>query len=68
MSFFDSKLIQFTSIQATGTGMGDEGIDLLSSGKSEFSVSVESAIRNLGNNLVQQIYGNYDIRKPAENK
>ena len=48
--------------------MGDEGIDLLSSGKSEFSVSVESAIRNLGNNLVQQIYRNYDIRKPAENK
>jgi len=68
LSFFDSKLIQFTSVQATGTGMGDEGIDLLSTGKSEFSISVESAIRNLGNNIVQQVYGNYDIRKLEEKK
>lgn len=68
LSFFDPDLIQFTSIQATGTGMGDENIGLLSSGKKEFSVSVEAAIRNLGNNIVQQVYGNYDIRKRAEEK
>ena len=68
LSFFDVKLIQFTSVQATGTGMADEGIGLLSTGKDEFSVSVEAAIRNLGNNIVQQTYGNYDIRKMAEIK
>jgi len=68
LAFFDPKLIQFTSVQATGTGMGDEGIDLLSSGKSEFTVSVENAIRNLGNSIVQQVYGNYDIRKKADSK
>jgi len=68
LSFFDPDLIQFASIQATGTGMGDENIGLLSSGKKEFSVSVEAAIRNLGNNIVQQVYGNYDIRKRAEDK
>lgn len=66
LSFFDPELIQFTSVQATGTGMGDESIDLLSTGKNEFSISVEAAIRNLGNNIVQQVYGNYDIRKRAE--
>ena len=68
LSFFDEKLIQFTAVQATGTGIGKEGIDLFSTGKDEFSVSVEAAIRSLGDNLVQQIYGNYDIRKKAETK
>jgi hypothetical protein len=68
ISFFDEKLLQFTAIQATGTGMGKEGIGVFSSGKDEFVVSVESAIRNLGNNIVQQIYGNYDIRKRSEKK
>jgi hypothetical protein len=66
LAFFDQGLIQFTSVQATGTGMADERIDMLSSGKNEFSTSVENAIRNLGNNIVQQVYGNYDIRKRAE--
>jgi len=66
VSFFDSKLIQFTTVQATGTGMGKQGVDLFSTGQSEFSVPVENAIRNLGNNIVQQVYGNYDIRKMAD--
>jgi len=68
LSFLDKDLIQFTGVQATGTGMAEEGIDLFSTGKSEFSVSVEAAIRNLGNNIVQQVYGNYDIRKLADNR
>jgi hypothetical protein len=66
ISFFDSKLIQFTSAQATGTGMAKQGVDVFSTGRDEFSAPVENAIRNLGNNIVQQVYGNYDIRKRAE--
>jgi hypothetical protein len=66
--FLEPNLIQFTSIQATGAGMANESVDLLSTGQKEYTVPVESAIRNLGNNIVQQVYGNYDIRKRAENK
>jgi len=68
LSFSDRKLIQFTSVQATGTGMGNQGMDMLSTGKNEFSAPVEVAIRNLGNNIVQLVYGNYDIRKRQEEK
>jgi len=68
LTFSDSKLIQFSSVQATGTGMGNQGVDMFSTGKKEFGAPVEVAIRNLGNNIVQQVYGNYDIRKRAEAK
>lgn len=68
LAFFDSKLIHFTAVQATGTGIPKEGVTSFSTSKDEFSVSVESAIRNLGNNIVQQVYGNYDIRKRTEKK
>lgn len=61
-----SDLIQLTAVQGPGTGVGDQTIGLLSTGKSEFAVSVESAVRNLGDNLIHQIYGNYDIRTFAE--
>ncbi|MFZ2052553.1 MAG: hypothetical protein WAU81_00015 [Candidatus Aminicenantales bacterium] len=68
LSFSDRKLIQFASVQATGTGMGNQGVDMFSTGKKEFSAPIEVAIRNLGNSIVQQVYGNYDIRKRAEEK
>jgi len=68
LSFSDRKLIQFASIQATGTGMGNQEVDMLSTGKKEFSAPIEVAVRNLGNNIIQQVYGNYDIRKRAEEK
>lgn len=68
LAFLEKNLIQFTSITATGTGIGNEGIAAFSSGKDEFVIAVEMAIRNLGNNIVQQIYGNFDIRKRAEQK
>jgi hypothetical protein len=68
LSFLEKNLVQFTSVTATGTGMGSESMGVFSSGKDEFVVPVEMAIRNLGNNIVQQIYSNYDIRKRAEQK
>ena len=58
-------MLQFTLVAATGMGLGSEGM-FLSTGKKEYSASVESALRNLGDAIVHQIYGNYDIRKKAE--
>lgn len=68
LPFLEQNLIQFTTVNATGTGIGDESIDPFSTGKDEFVVSVENTIRNLGNIIVQQVYGNYDIRKKTEQK
>jgi hypothetical protein len=68
LNVIDPKLLQIASIQATGIGTGDETIGAFSSGKDEFSAAVEAAIRNLGNDIVQQLYGNYDLRKLVEAK
>ena len=65
LTFYDYEMLQFTVVTATGMGIGSEGM-FLSTGKNEYSASVESALRNLGDAIVHQIYGNYDIRKKAE--
>ena len=65
VTFYNPQMIQVASIIGSGTGIGSQGVGL-STGKKEFSVSVEAAIRHLGDDLIQQIYGNYDIRKLAE--
>lgn len=65
LTFYTPEMLQLTSVVASGMGIGSESWGL-SSGQKEFSASVESAIRNLGDDLVQQMYGNYDIRKMAE--
>ena len=67
MAFLDPKLIQLTTVTATGIGMDSKGLGL-STGKKEYSASVESALRNLGDDLINQINGNYDIRKFGEKK
>ena len=66
MAVFTREFMQLTMVRATGNGIGEQGIGLFSSGKSEFSVSVENALRDMGNNAVQQLYGNYDIRQFVE--
>ena len=65
LTFYTTEMLQFASVMGSGMGIGSEGM-ALSTGKKEFSKSVESAIRNLGDDLIQQMYGNYDIRKKAE--
>ena len=67
MSFLDPKLIQLTTVTATGIGIDSKGLGL-TTGKKEYSASVESALRNLGDDLINQMYGNYDIRKLGEEK
>ena len=63
ITYLDKQLIQFTNVNATGTGQGKETIGLFSSGSDEYSRSVERSVISLGNAIAQQTYGNYDLRK-----
>lgn len=63
--FYDHEMLQLTTVMASGMGIGSEGL-AFSTGQKEYSASVESALRNLGDDMVHQINGNYDIRKKAE--
>ena len=65
LTFYTPEMINLALVLASGMGITSEGFTL-STGKQEYSASVEMAVRNLGNQLVQQIYGNYDIRNLAE--
>ena len=67
LTFYDEQMLQLTLVIGSGMGIGSEGWGL-STGKKEYSVSVESALRNLADDLIHQINGNYDIRKKAEIK
>ncbi|MEZ5064074.1 MAG: hypothetical protein R3B81_05025 [bacterium] len=64
--FYGPDLVQVASVMSSGMGVASEGLGAFSTGKKEYSSAVESAVRNLGNDMVQQIYGNYDLRKRAE--
>jgi len=69
ISFFDTEMILVTSFTCIGTSTGSRTYDFLYfHGKGKYKPIVESAIRNLGNNIVQMVYGSYDIRKLAEGK
>ena len=65
LAFYTREMIHLALVFASGMGIASEGFTF-STGKQEYSASVEMAVRNLGNQLVQQMYGNYDIRKLAE--
>ena len=65
LTFYTPDMLQLASVMGSGMGLGSEGVGF-STGKKEFSKSVEIAIQNLGDDLIQQMYGNYDIRKMAE--
>ena len=60
------KMLQVTTVMGTGIGMASEGL-AFTTGEEEYAASVESALRNLGDDLIHQINGNYDIRKKSEN-
>ena len=65
LTAYDQEMLQVAVVTASGMGLGSEGL-FMTTGKEEYSASVESALRNLGDDIVHQIYGNYDIRKKAE--
>ena len=66
LTFYDAEMIQFTSVMASGVGITSERIGLFSRGQKEYAASVEDALNNLSNDLVRQMYGNYDIRKKGD--
>ena len=67
LTFYDEQMLQLTLVIGSGMGIGSEGWGL-STGQKEYSVSVESALRNLADDLIHQMNGNYDIRKKAEHQ
>ena len=68
LTFYSPEMIQMAAVMASGIGITSEAQGLFSTGKSEYAASVEDSIRNLGDNLIQQIYGNYDLRRSAEHQ
>ncbi len=66
LTVYDSEMIQMAAVQGSGMGVSTKGLGGFTTGKSEYASSVEAALRNLGDDLVHQLYGNYDIRKLAE--
>ena len=68
MIFHEDEMLQLTAVMASGMGVGSEKIGMFSNGSREYSAAVESALRNLADDLIHQLHGNYDIRKKAESK
>ena len=66
LMFYDAEMIQFTAVLASGVGIASERIGFFSRGQREYAASVEDALNNLSNDMVRQMYGNYDIRKKGE--
>ncbi len=66
LTFYDAEMILFTGIMASGVGIASERIGFFSQGQNEYTVSVENALSNLSNDMVRQMYGNYDIRKKGD--
>ena len=66
LMFYDAEMIQLTAVMASGVGIASERIGFFSRGQREYAASVEDALNNLSNDMVRQMYGNYDIRKMGE--
>jgi hypothetical protein len=66
LMFYDAEMIQFTAVIASGVGIASERIGFFSRGQREYAASVEDALNNLSNDMVRQMYGNYDTRKKGE--
>lgn len=66
LTFYSQEMEQITSIKASGAGSA-ESIGILSTPEKRALVkSVKAAIRNLGDDIVQQVQVNPDIRKITE--
>ena len=66
LTFYTHEMELVTSVTASGSGTA-ESIGILSTPEKRALVkSVRAAIRNLGDDVVQQVYANPDIRKIAK--
>lgn len=71
LTFYDSDMMSLTTVVANGVGSASQRKGLFSGSlfggsKEEYAASVEDALSNLSNDMIRQIYGNYDIRKLDE--
>ena len=71
LTCYDREMIMRTTVVANGVGNASQRKGLFSGSlfggaKEEYAVSVENALSSLSNDLVRQIYGNYDIRQMEE--
>ena len=71
LTFYDSEMISFTTVVANGVGNASQNKGMFSGSifggsKKEYAVSVENALSSLSNDLVTQVFGNYDIRKKGD--
>lgn len=71
LSVYDEEMIRLTTVVGNGVGNASERKGLFTDSifggaQKEYAVSVEDALRSLGNDMVRQMYSNYDIRKRAE--
>ena len=71
LSFYDSEMISFTTVIANGVGNASQkkgffSGSFLGGSKEEYAASVENALSSLSNDLVMQVFGNYDIRKKGD--
>ena len=65
LTFYTHDMNQVTSVEASGKG-SSESIGIMSTPEQRALVkSVKVAIRNLGDDIVQQVYNNPDMRKLA---
>ncbi|MFC2165945.1 hypothetical protein ACFLT2_13235 [Acidobacteriota bacterium] len=69
LKFFNPEMMLVTSFNCIGSSQDSRDYDFLYiDGKEQYKPVIEAGIRNLGDNIVQMVYGNYDIRKIAEDK
>ena len=66
LSFYTHEMKQVTSVMASGSGTTESIGILFTAEKRALVKSVKSAIRNLGDDVAQQVYVNPDIRKIAK--
>ena len=71
LTIFDSEMILFTTVLASGIGIASETMGFFSDlnifgSKKEYAASVEDALIKLSDDMVRQLYGNYDIRQKGD--
>ena len=66
LTFYTHEMKQVTSVMASGSGTAESIGILFTPEKRALVKSVKSAIRNLGDDVVQQVYINPDVRKIAK--
>ncbi len=68
LAFYTCEMKQVNSVEASGEGSAESIGIFFSAEKRALVNSVKAAIRNLGNDIVQQVYDNPEIREMAKQR